>query len=104
MFFIDKDRKKDRTEGEDDWSLQASIGRVTQKVRGKRLDSSNTSGGADHKFVETPADSLVRSVRSLSRRASLRDWLDASKERFVKQYSDLPSKFGQPYFPDKIES
>lgn len=89
-----------------DWDLQMSTGRSTQKVRGERLrdESDDIVINADMQNVLSPADSLIRSVRSTARRTSMRDYLDNVKARFVEQYMDeLPTKFGEAVFPRSID-
>lgn len=99
---------KGGTEQDDmDWDMQSALGRTSQKVRGDRLGSAKQEGALDihDASVDTPIDSLVRSVRSMSRRTSVRDWLDTSKTRFVEQYGDILSsrKFGEATFPNSME-
>jgi hypothetical protein len=104
-FFFRGDIKNSQEKADLDWDMQSSLGRTTQRVRGERLDRGDGSGVDIHdKYVDTPIDSLIRSVRSLSRRVSVRDWLENSKTRFVDQYSDvlLSQRFGESVFPSNM--
>ena len=90
--------------GSDDyWSLQVTTGRTSQRVRGKRLEDSTNpmNSGADNQWVLGPIDSAVAAARNMSKRASTRDYLDATKTRFMNNYGDLipKNKFGQVAFP-----
>src|SRR5690606_16706677 len=50
-----------------DWSATVQSGRSTQKVRGQRLKSaSQTPTDLNHKHIESPEESLVRSIQSLA--------------------------------------
>ena len=91
------------TSSDDYWSLQVTSGRTSQKVRGKRLEDSTNpvNTGADNQFVMGPIDSAILASRNMAKRASTRDYLDATKARFMDSYSDLipKGKFGQIVFP-----
>lgn len=98
---------RDRTIGqmEDDyWEIQSTNGRTAQRLRGQRLgsDSVDELGGSVIGKVEGPAEALLNSVRSISRRTSMREYLDNVKLRFMDEYGDLirtnPTN-GQLIFP-----
>ena len=88
---------------EDYWSLQVTTGRTSQRVRGKRLEDSTNpmNSGADNQWVLGPIDSAIAAARNMSKRASTRDYLDATKARFMENYGDLipKNKYGQVAFP-----
>jgi hypothetical protein len=97
---------KDRTVGQmenDAWEIHSSTGRTSQKVRGERLGTSDTNlqdnaMGA----VEGPADALLNSIRSISRRTSMREYIERYKQRFLANYSELIEtdiKSGRKAFP-----
>lgn len=77
----------------------------SQKLRGKRVSSAegdNMDLSAAH--IEGPMESLINSVRAIASRVSFRDWVEASKQRFLAQYSDvLPLQYGVPKYPSSIE-
>jgi hypothetical protein len=91
------------TQMEDDyWSLQATNGRTSQRVRGERLGEVGSnlvenSLGA----TEGPAEALMNSVRSISRRTGMRDYIERYKQRFINEYGDmLPrDEFNNPIWP-----
>lgn len=88
---------------EDDyWSIQATNGRTAQRVRGERLGQVGSnlvenSLGA----TEGPAESLLNSIRSISRRTGMRDYIERYKLRFTETYGDMLPKddFGKPVWP-----
>ena len=106
-YYTREDIKNTQEKDDLDWDMQSALGRTTQKVRGQRLGSADEGGAIDihDKYVDTPIDSLIRSIRSLSRRTSVRAWLDTSKTRFVEQYGDILSsrKFGEATFPSNMD-
>jgi hypothetical protein len=106
--YVARSNKDNTIQGMDDdyWSIQASTGRTSQRVRGERLGTSgpniaeNTMGA-----VEGPVESLLNSVRSISRRTSTRDYIERYKLRFMDNYKEMMPKdqFGQPKFPSNAE-
>lgn len=105
-FIIRKDVKEQRELEDIQWELQSAANRASHKVRGKRLDDGNLGQiVGEHLYVDSPAESLVRSVRSISRRTSVREWLDASKKRFLEQYGDIVTseQYGRKIFPNNPE-
>ena len=106
--YIARSNKDNTIQGMDDdyWSIQASTGRTSQRVRGERLGTAEpnlaeNSMGA----VEGPVESLLNSVRSISRRTSTRDYIERYKLRFMDNYKAMMPKdqFGQPKFPSNAE-
>jgi len=101
---------KDRTVGQmedDQWQINSSIGRTSQRLRGDRLGSTDTNiQGNGLGAVEGPADALLNSVRSISRRTAMRDYIERYKQRFMNDYGDLVKvdpNSGQTVFPSKAE-
>lgn len=76
-----------------EWSAAVNTGRTSQKVRGERLkDVSNTSPDLNFKHMETPEESLVRSIQSVANRTAFRGFLDTSKARWMKQFGHLTDR------------
>lgn len=97
---------KDLSKGaydDDYWSIQSSNGRTAQRIRGERLGSIADGGNLEQVVghVEGPVESLLNSVRSVSRRVSMRDYIDTYKKRFMIQYDPLIKKdrFDNPIMP-----
>lgn len=99
------DRKKVDMSSNDYWDLQQAGGRSAQKIRGKRLEE-GTSNITDPSMsnILGPVDSMIASARSTSRRVAMRDFIEATKSRFMSQYKDfLPTgKFGQKVLPGNV--
>lgn len=101
---------RDRTVGqmEDDaWTIHSSTGRTSQRLRGERLGTTDTNI-QDSKLgsVEGPAEALLNSVRSISRRTSMRDYIERYKLRFMNDYEDLlkiDPATGQFKFPNSAD-
>ena len=90
------------TANDDYWSLQSHNGRTAQRIRGDRVGT--TSGvSADEAMghIEGPVESLLNSVRSISRRTSMRSYLDTYKTRFMDEYGDMleADKVGNKVMP-----
>lgn len=76
-----------------EWSSTVASGRTSQKVRGQRLKNiSETNPDLNYKHMDSPEESLVKSIQSVSNRTAFRPFLDASKARWMKQFSHLLSK------------
>lgn len=97
---------RDRSVGQmedDNWQIQSTNGRTSQRLRGERLgtvdtDLTDNSLGA----TEGPAEALLNSVRSISRRTGMRDFIERYKQRFMNDYDDLMAidkASGQKKFP-----
>lgn len=76
-------------------------GMSAQRVRGQRLEEAlgnhNLSEAA---HIESPMESLIRSIASISERVSMRDYMETAKRRFVAQFDDvLPRQNGQALYP-----
>lgn len=99
------DVKKMDIRSDDYWDIQQAAGRSAQRVRGKRLeDATSTSLDPSQANILDPVDSLILAARSVSGRVSMRDMLETTKMRFMKQFGDfLPTnKWGERVFPGNI--
>ena len=97
---------RDRSVGQmddDAWSIHSTSGRTSQRLRGERLGTTEANvQGKALGAVEGPAEALLNSVRSISRRTSMRDYIERYKMRFMDNYEDLlkiDQNSGQLKFP-----
>lgn len=100
------DVKKEGVRGNDHWDLQTARGRSAQRVRGQRLeDATSTIDSPIQANILSPVDTMILSARSTSARVSMRDYMEATKARFVNQYSEyLPkNKFGDSVLPGNVD-
>lgn len=83
-------------------------GRSSQRIRGQRLEDStgaNDMPPMTATNIETPMESMVRSIRSISNRVAMRDVIEAQKLRYIKQYSSvLPQKGVFPQAASEIKA
>lgn len=86
------------------WDTMVSGGRTSQRVRGQRLvNGSGQQTDLNHVHMESPEESLIHSIRSMSSRVAHRDYIDAAKARFMNQFNDLlPEVKGQRQWPDDV--
>jgi len=85
---------RDRSVGQmetDNWQIHMTNGRTAQKFRGERLgtDVEAEKGGSVIGNVEGPAEALLNSVRSISRRTSMRDYIENYKVRFMSEFDEI---------------
>ncbi len=89
------------------FDVYSSTGRSSQRYRGQRLNEANAPSynGADHAHIANPAEAIVAAARNISRRVPMREWLDAMKDRFMKQYKDLLARdqYGRLSFPSSLD-
>jgi hypothetical protein len=87
------------------WNAKVYSGRTSQRTRGETL--ADLSGQpADHGFqhIESPVESLNRSMRSISNRIPMQQYLDVAKKRYMQQFNEyLPSKNGVKGWPNSID-
>lgn len=104
-YYHRKDVKGRASDNEDGWDMNVSGGRTAQRIRGKRLeDSSSPVRDTSHEHILDPVEALTKSVRSVSRRTSMRNYLEASKGRMVNQFGHLfPQVNGKPTWPNNIK-
>lgn len=84
------------------WELQKSAGRSAQRFRGERLvDATSNLQGPAQGHILNPVEAAVKSARSISRRSTMRDWLDMTKSRYINNNAAyLPkNQYKQTVFP-----
>lgn len=103
-YYVREDMKKSDMDN-DSWDLQQVRGRSAQRVRGKRLEDSDTNiQDPSQAPIMDPVESMVASARSVANRVSTRDMIEATKKRFISQYEEyLPTgDFGQKRMPNSV--
>lgn len=87
------------------WGLHEASGMSTQRVRGKRLmDTSSNVLNNDMNHIVGPFDAMIKSIRSVSRKVPMRDVLEATRTRAIKDYADyFPKERGQPRMPRNLK-
>jgi hypothetical protein len=104
-FFHKTDKKASARDisdsGEAEWQVMVNSGLSAQKRRGERLvDASADSQAIVGSNLVDPVESVTASIRSMSQKVNMRDWFEATKTRFIKQYASvLPTKQGEPIWP-----
>lgn len=101
--------KRDRADQafENHVDVATNFGRSAQRVRGQRLE--RVKGANDKTLgdqgLESPFDSLTRSISSIAHRTSYRNVLDAERRRWTAQWSDLMPRDdnGVPHFPKTVD-
>lgn len=105
-YYVRGDVKEENIFQDNNWDVQVSMGRTAQRVRGQRLEdaTSHITDLASNNIMD-PLESLTRSIRSVARRVSVRDYIEATKQRFLNQYKDvLPNnEWGEPIFPNTVK-
>ena len=98
------DIKKGTGEYDDiQWESMVSNGRTAQRIRGERLKDVGTESDINKLHIETPEESLIKSIRSLSVRTSHRDFIETAKKRYMAQFEHLmPKKNGLPQWPSDV--
>jgi len=86
---------------DDNLSVQFSSGRSSQRLRGKRLDRVGSDKTIGDSGLESPIESLTRSISSVATRTSFRNVLEADKRRWTSQFKHLLPP-GPPKFPADI--
>lgn len=85
--------------------MHTAGGLSAQRVRGQRLEDSsgiNTGFGA---HIDSPAESMLRSINAIASRVSYRDWIETNKQRLFAAYKDsgvFPIKEGQATYPSNV--
>ena len=83
-------------DSDDYFNMAIAQGRTAQRVRGERLsDATAPITDGLHGHIMDPVESLTKSIRSISRRVSMRDFLESAKTRFEKQFDDIIPKNAQ---------
>ena len=87
--------------------MTLEIIRTSQRLRGERLGTTDTNiQSSKLGAVEGPAEALLNSVRSVSRRTSMREYIENYKLRFMNDYDDLlkiDPACGQKMFPNNAD-
>lgn len=108
-YIFRQDEKKLSNQGDLHWDLQQARGRISQRIRGDRLEDSTSSiTDSSQAPILGPVDSMVLSARSLSNRVPMRSVIETHKRRAVEQYGEfLPeNNYGQktwPSNPDEVK-
>jgi hypothetical protein len=72
------------------WNSRVNTGRTAQRTRGETLkDVTDRPTDLGFRHIATPEESLLRSINSISRRISYKEYLDTAKTRFREQYKDF---------------
>src|SRR5690606_28742490 len=85
-----RDERQIRRDSDSYWDLNSVGGRIAQRHRGKTLNGAvgiQEFGKGD--FIESPADSALKAIMSVSGRTAFRPMLEAARERFMRQYADV---------------
>lgn len=89
IYGIDSDRVGEDLE-EMLWNARVNAGRTAQRTRGEMLaDVSDKPSDLGFRHIATPEESLVRSIKSISNRINMKEYLDTAKARFSNQYKDF---------------
>lgn len=88
-----------------EWGSVVASGRSAQKVRGERLKNfSETNPDPNVNHIESPEESLVRSIYSVAQRTAFRDFVETAKSRWMKQYGHLIEEVkGQKNWPAQVK-
>jgi len=84
--------------------VMSAGGLSAQRFRGQRLeDAIGSNTELDGAHLQSPIESMISSIESVSSRISYRDWLETSKKRLLATYSDvMPLKSGKPVYPSNV--
>jgi hypothetical protein len=84
-----------------DWQVAQSSGRSSQRLRGALLDDASELIRPELSNIEDPITSMIKSARSISAHTGMRDVLETTKERFLKQYGHYieDDVYGAKRFP-----
>lgn len=100
------DVKKNPSDYEDyQWDEIVNSGRTSQRVRGKRLaNASGQQTDPAHIHIETPEESLVGAISSLSTRMASRDFLETAKKRWMNQFGNTLGEADAGKFPADVRA
>ncbi|QHJ80834.1 MAG: hypothetical protein [Bacteriophage sp.] len=84
--------------------VMSAGGLSAQRFRGQRLeDAIGSNMELDGGHMQSPIESMISSIESVSSRVSYRDWLETSKRRLLATYSDvMPTRNGKPAYPSNV--
>jgi len=72
------------------WNARVNSGLTPQRTRGEMLqDTTSRPTDPNFRHIATPEESLIRSINSISRRIPMKEYLDTSKKRFMRQYDEF---------------
>lgn len=86
------------------FDMASAQGRSSQRIRGKKLEEATTLGqpGVDANVMD-PIQAFQSAAASISRRTSMRDYLEAFRTRLFTQYANvMPIKDGQRVYPKNV--
>lgn len=88
------------------WDVGVNSGLSMQRVRGEQLmDASADMEKSSYSNLVDPLQAVGRQIQQLAARTSLRDYMDATKNRWMQQYGDkldIPNHYGKKVFPANI--
>lgn len=104
---MEYDWKYDRSIGmdarfDDELDVQFNSGRSSQRLRGKRLTRVGHDKTLSDAGMESPIDSMVRSIASISNRVAFRDVIEADKRRWLSSFKNLLPDNANYKFPESI--
>lgn len=83
-------------------SVLQTGGMSSQRLRGERLEEAIGDNQLlqDGTHIESPIESMVHAMQSVSSRVSARDWIETAKQRFIAQFGEvLPKQQGRTVYP-----
>lgn len=85
-------------------NVQRAKGRSAQRFRGERLeDATSIISDPSHSHIQSPVEAMISSAKSISRRISMRDPIDAMKQGLMTQYEKyMPKVEGRRMFPNSV--
>lgn len=86
---------------DDNLSVAFAAGRSSQRLRGKRLQRVGSDKTISDLGLESPIDSLTRSISSVATRTSYRNVIEGAKRRWMSQFKGLLGP-GVHKFPNDI--
>lgn len=106
MYHIRTDVKDPRAQGEYELDTFESMGMTMQRERGEKLvDASAAIHHTEDANVMGPVDAIIASSRSLGNKIGMGDFIEASKQRFMKQFKDqLQVERGMVQYPTRMEN
>ena len=90
------------------WSLNVSSGLSAQRVRGERLiDAAANLEKAGNTNLLDPLEAVSQQISQLSRRVSMRGYLDTTKQRWIDNYAEKlgmeTDRGGNYKFPSSVD-
>ncbi|MGR7725354.1 hypothetical protein ACU6YE_01835 [Klebsiella aerogenes] len=83
--------------------MNTAGGMSSQRFRGQRLEDSTGTNAEFGAHIDSPAESLARSISAISSRVSYRDWIETNKQRLFNAYKEvMPMKEGHPVYPSNV--